>query len=84
MYVENCYKSLYNAITRREHEKTENKCLLDKKQRIDAIAMHMRKEGATDDQVAEVSFEKYFLLIKLCQVDCLTTIKKFTFTFLLI
>lgn len=54
MYIEMCYKSLYNAIVRREHEKMENRCLLDKKQRIDAIALHMRKEGATDEQVAEV------------------------------
>ncbi|KAL0276330.1 UNVERIFIED_CONTAM: hypothetical protein PYX00_003922 [Menopon gallinae] len=54
MYIEMCYKGLCNAIVRREHEKTENKCLLDKKQRIDAIALHMRKEGATDEQVAEI------------------------------
>lgn len=54
MYIEMCYKGLYNAIIRREHEKTENKCLLDKKQRIDAIALHMKKEGATDEQIAEV------------------------------
>lgn len=55
MYVEACYKSLCNIITLREQEKLDNKCLLEKKQRIDAIILHMKKEGATDEQVAEVS-----------------------------
>lgn len=56
MCVEACYKSLYNIITLREQEKIDNKCLLEKKQRIDAIILHMRKEGASDEQVSEVIF----------------------------
>ncbi|KAK6636612.1 hypothetical protein RUM43_010274 [Polyplax serrata] len=54
MCVEACYKSLYNIITLREQEKIDNKCLLEKKQRIDAIILHMRKEGASDEQVSEI------------------------------
>ena len=62
MYIEACYKSLYNIITLREQEKIDNKCLLEKKQRIDAIILHMKKEGATDEQVVEVSNNKKMLI----------------------
>lgn len=48
------YKALYNAITRRDHETSENQRLIEKKQRIDTIALNLRSTGASADQLQEV------------------------------
>lgn len=55
MVVELCYKALYNVMTRRGHERITNKRIIDKKQRVDTIAMGMRTQGASEEQLADVS-----------------------------
>lgn len=54
MVLELCYKTLYNTMTRRNHDKQENKRIIDKKHRVDTIAMGMRSQGATEEQLADV------------------------------
>lgn len=57
MILELCYKTLFNIMTRRNHEKEINKRIIDKKQRVDTIAMGMRAQGASEEQLADVSKE---------------------------
>lgn len=71
MVLELCYKTLFNIMTRRNHDKFENKRIIDKKQRIDTIALSMRVQGATEEQLEDVSISfdnnknlKYCELIK--------------------
>lgn len=54
MSLELCYKSLFNIMTRKNHDRQENKRIIDKKQRVDTIAMGMRSQGATEEQLADV------------------------------
>lgn len=54
MAVELCYKSLFNVISRRYHDKFENKRIIDKKQRIDTILHGMQVQGATEEQLADI------------------------------
>ena len=56
MVLEMCYKALYNAMTRREHERNENRRMIEKQQRIESITLNMREQGATPEQLAEVSY----------------------------
>lgn len=49
------YKALFNAMTRRFHETDENHRLIEKKQKIDSIASNLREQGATAEQLQEVS-----------------------------
>ncbi|KAK4887292.1 hypothetical protein RN001_003563 [Aquatica leii] len=52
--MELCYKSLYNIMTRRQHEKYLNKRLIDKKQRVDTITHGMRVQGISGDPVLDI------------------------------
>jgi hypothetical protein len=77
MVLEMCYKALYNALTRREHERSENRRMIEKQQRIESITLNMREQGATAEQLAEVS--KFFCsvmylwaLMMINIVSCLT------------
>ncbi|KAJ8922618.1 hypothetical protein NQ315_007650 [Exocentrus adspersus] len=54
MILELCYKTLFNIMTRRSHEKVMNKRIIDKKQRVDTISMGMRAQGASEDQLADI------------------------------
>ncbi|GFG33248.1 hypothetical protein Cfor_04556 [Coptotermes formosanus] len=54
MVLEMCYKALYNAMTRREHERYENRRMIEKQQRIALITMNMKEQGATAEQLAEI------------------------------
>ncbi|XP_060530225.1 DNA-directed RNA polymerase III subunit RPC3 [Cylas formicarius] len=54
MVLEMCYKTLFNTFTRRVHEKFVNKRIIDKKQRVDTIAMGMRSQGASQEQLADI------------------------------
>ena len=42
-------------MTRREHERYENRRMIEKQQRIALITMNMKEQGATVEQLAEVS-----------------------------
>lgn len=42
-------------MVRREHEKNENRRLIEKQQRIASITQHMREQGASAEQLAEVT-----------------------------
>ncbi|RMC22756.1 hypothetical protein DUI87_00238 [Hirundo rustica rustica] len=49
-----CYKSVANLMERRQHEMQENKRLLDKSQRVEAILASMQATGAEAAQLHEV------------------------------
>nr|CAH7743467.1 unnamed protein product [Callosobruchus chinensis] len=54
MILELCYKSLYNIMSRRNHERNVNKRIIDKKQRVETISISMRSQGATEEQLADI------------------------------
>ncbi|KAL1509170.1 hypothetical protein ABEB36_003948 [Hypothenemus hampei] len=54
MLLEMCYKTLFNHITRRNHERELNTRIIDKKQRVDTILMGMKSQGATPEQIADI------------------------------
>nr|CAD7257046.1 unnamed protein product [Timema shepardi] len=53
MVLEVCYKALFNALTRRDHEHKENRRLIEKHQRIESITQSMREQGADQEQLTE-------------------------------
>ncbi|NWV20393.1 RPC3 polymerase, partial [Origma solitaria] len=54
MLLHRCYKSVANLIERRQHEMRENKRLLEKSQRVEAILASMQATGAEAAQLQEV------------------------------
>ncbi|XP_069796703.1 DNA-directed RNA polymerase III subunit RPC3 isoform X2 [Narcine bancroftii] len=54
MILQRCYKTVVNLIDRREHETRENKRLLEKSQRIEAIMASMQATGAVEVQLQEI------------------------------
>eukprot|EP00057_Strongylocentrotus_purpuratus_P024651 XP_011679125.1 PREDICTED: DNA-directed RNA polymerase III subunit RPC3-like [Strongylocentrotus purpuratus] len=46
MLAERCYKSLINLMTRRHFESAENKRLIEKEQKVEAITASMQGSGA--------------------------------------
>lgn len=56
MVLELCYKALFNVMTRRNNDRLVNKRIIDKKERVDTIALGMRLQGADEGQLADVSF----------------------------
>ncbi|XP_058467331.1 DNA-directed RNA polymerase III subunit RPC3 [Malaya genurostris] len=54
MLLEICYKSLYNSITRSTHDKTVNKRLIEKSQRLDSIVEAMKERGESEEYIAEI------------------------------
>lgn len=54
MLLERCYQSLFNLITCSAIQNRENKRLLEKKQRIDAIVASLKQNGADEEQIQEV------------------------------
>lgn len=55
MVLELCYKALFNVMTRRNHEKLTNKRIIDKKHRVETITLGMRAQGASEEQLMDVS-----------------------------
>lgn len=55
MVLELCYKTLFNVMTRRNNDRLMNKRILDKKERVDTIALGMRLQGADEAQLADVN-----------------------------
>ncbi|XP_074927182.1 DNA-directed RNA polymerase III subunit RPC3 isoform X2 [Chelonoidis abingdonii] len=49
-----CYKSVANLIERRQYETKENKRLLEKSQRVEAILASMQATGAEEMQLQEI------------------------------
>lgn len=47
-------KALYNAMTRRHHDKHVNRRIIDKKHRVDTIAMSLKVQGAPEEQLADI------------------------------
>lgn len=71
MILELCYKTLFNIMTRKNHERLINKRIIDKKQRVDTIIMGMRVQGAAEDQLGDVSIHLnrfYFLQCDFCRL----------------
>lgn len=54
MVLELCYKTLFNMMTRRNHDRFINKRIIDKKERVDTIALGMRVQGAAEEQLTDV------------------------------
>ncbi|NWI04670.1 RPC3 polymerase, partial [Tichodroma muraria] len=54
MLLHRCYKSVANLMERRQHEMRENKRLLEKSQRVEAILASMQATGAEASQLHEV------------------------------
>lgn len=54
MLLQNCYKTVANLIERRLFETRENKRLLEKSQRIEAILASLQASGAEPEQLTEV------------------------------
>jgi DNA-directed RNA polymerase III subunit RPC3 len=54
MILELCYKTLFNIMTRKNHERLVHKRIIDKKQRVDTIIMGMRAQGAAEEQLSDV------------------------------
>ncbi|XP_070542428.1 DNA-directed RNA polymerase III subunit RPC3-like [Ptychodera flava] len=54
MLLERCYKAQTNMIARREHDNDENKRLLEKSLKVEAISASLQNSGANADQAAEV------------------------------
>ncbi|KAJ7307523.1 hypothetical protein JRQ81_009548 [Phrynocephalus forsythii] len=54
MLLQRCYKSVANLIERRLHETKENRRLLEKSQRVEAILASMQATGAEEAQLQEV------------------------------
>ena len=66
--LEMCYKSLFNLMTRRNHFRHLNKGIIHKKQRIDTILLSMRTQGASEDQLQDVSVLVFLMLDRLLQL----------------
>ena len=62
MEVEHCYHALYNTIQRREHENFINKRMIDKHLRIQTLTSHLKENGATEEQLAEVYLLRIIIL----------------------
>ncbi|XP_059423533.1 DNA-directed RNA polymerase III subunit RPC3 [Carassius carassius] len=54
LLLQRCYKTIGNLIERRLYETKENKRLLEKSQRIEAILASLQATGAEADQLTEV------------------------------
>ncbi|KAM5129681.1 DNA-directed RNA polymerase III subunit RPC3 isoform 1-T2 [Mantella aurantiaca] len=54
MLLQRCYKTVANLIERRQYETKENKRLLEKSQRIEAIIASMQATGAEETQLQEI------------------------------
>ncbi|XP_068108330.1 DNA-directed RNA polymerase III subunit RPC3 [Hyperolius riggenbachi] len=54
MLLQRCYKTVANLIERRQFETKENKRLLEKSQRIEAIIASMQATGAEEAQLQEI------------------------------
>ncbi|NXX46714.1 RPC3 polymerase, partial [Tricholaema leucomelas] len=54
MLLHRCYKSVANLIERRQYETRENKRLLEKSQRVEAILASMQATGAEATQLQEI------------------------------
>ncbi|CAM2108249.1 DNA-directed RNA polymerase III subunit RPC3 isoform X1 [Caretta caretta] len=54
MLLHRCYKSVANLIERRQYETKENKRLLEKSQRVEAILASMQATGAEEVQLQEI------------------------------
>lgn len=53
--IETSCKTICNMITRRHHDRSVNKRIIDKKQRVDTITIGMRLQGATEEQLGDVT-----------------------------
>lgn len=54
MMLEICYKALFNSMTRSSYNKSENRRLIEKSQRLDGIVEAMKDRGESEEYIAEV------------------------------
>lgn len=55
MLLENCYKTLFNIITRVNHIKTDNARIIEKSHRLDVIVRTMKERGQPEEYINEIS-----------------------------
>ncbi|KAJ6639936.1 DNA-directed RNA polymerase III subunit RPC3, partial [Pseudolycoriella hygida] len=54
MLLEICYKALFNSMTRSTFNKTENRGLIEKSQRVDGIVEAMKERGDPEEYITEI------------------------------
>lgn len=54
--IRHCYHALYNIIQRRDYESNSNKRMIDKQLRVETLSSSMKELGATEEQLADVSW----------------------------
>lgn len=54
MLLENCYKTLFNLLTRTLHLKSENRRLIDKSNRLEMIVRAMKERGQSMEYIQEI------------------------------
>lgn len=54
MLLEQCYKAIFNCITRSNHLKSENSRIIDKSQRLEVIVQTMKERGQPEDYINEI------------------------------
>lgn len=55
MTLENCYKALFNTITRAKFDFTMHARLMEKAQRVESLVDAMKKRGEPEEYITEVS-----------------------------
>jgi hypothetical protein len=71
MLQEICYKALYNSITRSSFDKSVNKRLIEKSQRLESIVEAMKERGESEEYIEEVRFCTFFSQCMNEMIDCL-------------
>lgn len=54
MLLEQCYKSMFNCITRANLIKTENGQIIEKSQQLDVIVQTMKERGQPEEYINEI------------------------------
>lgn len=54
MVIHQCYQALGNAMSRRDHERSENARLIEKKNRIDSFAKSLKEQGQSENEIKEM------------------------------
>lgn len=61
MAIEHCCQTLYNVMQSRGHQAINNRRLIDKQLRVQTLSANMRKHGATEQQLTDVTLTYVFL-----------------------
>lgn len=54
MMLDMCYHALFNTLTRSNFNKSENRRLIEKSQRLEGIVEAMKERGESEEYISEV------------------------------